>query len=112
MSSITRHLSPRPGRALGAVALATLAVLGVAAGPAQAARYTNVCGNRVTSAAFAQFGDTTEYFAAPDGGFEGRGTGWTRTHTSIVSENEPWHVGAATDVKALRMASSSTATTP
>jgi hypothetical protein len=112
MISIAHHFSPRRGRALGAVALTTLAALGVVAGPAQAATYTNICGNRVTNAAFTQFGDAAEYFAAPDGGFEGRGTGWTRVHTSIVSENEPWYVGAATDVKALRMASYSTATTP
>jgi hypothetical protein len=112
MTRIARRFSLRRTVALGTAALAAMVTVGVAAAPARAATYTNPCGNRVTNASFAQFGDTADYFAAPDGGFEGRGTGWTRVHTSIVSENEPWFVGSATDAKALRMASYSSATTP
>jgi hypothetical protein len=42
---------------------------------------------------FAQFGDSSAYYAFPDNGFESGSTGWTLSRgASVVSGNEPWYV--------------------
>src|SRR3954451_20815358 len=68
---------------LTAAGVAALAL----AGPAQAA-----CTQPSTAKAFSAFGDSADYFLAPDGGFEASASGWLKTNTSIVNDNEPWHV--------------------
>lgn len=41
---------------------------------------------------FAQFGDTNDYFAFANNGFENGGSGWGLSGSSIGSGNEPWKV--------------------
>jgi hypothetical protein len=80
--------------------MVSLAAAGVAAlalaGPAQAA-----CSQPSTTKPFAGFGDQNDYFMAPDGGFEAYGSGWLKSNTATVYDNEPWKVAGGT--KALRL---------
>jgi hypothetical protein len=68
---------------LTAAGVAALAL----AGPAQAA-----CNQPSTTKAFSAFGDSADYFLAPDGGFEGYASGWLKSNASVVSDNESWRV--------------------
>jgi hypothetical protein len=94
----------RFSRILG-LAAAGVAVLALA-GPAQAA-----CTQPSTTKAFSAFGDSADYFLAPDGGFEGYASGWLKTNASVVYDNESWHVAGGT--RGLKLnGSGSSATSP
>jgi hypothetical protein len=75
----------RLSRMLG-LAAAGVAALALA-GPAQAA-----CTQPSTTKAFTAFGDSADYFLAPDGGFEGYASGWLKSNAAIVNDNESWRV--------------------
>jgi hypothetical protein len=74
----------------GVVAAALATVLG----PATPASANTECGERTTTQAFAQFGDTNEYFPLTGGTFEsGNLSPFTVTGgPRIVDGNEPWRV--------------------
>jgi hypothetical protein len=52
------------------------------------------CSDRSTRAAFQQWGDNAEYFAASNGGFESGTADWVLTGgaTTVMGEQEPWTV--------------------
>jgi hypothetical protein len=50
------------------------------------------CDNGPNTQPFAQWGDTTEYFLAPGGNFEGSLGGWDLNGASAVGDQEPWRV--------------------
>jgi hypothetical protein len=83
-----------------------VAALALGAAPASAA----ACADPPTTVAFAQWGDTSDYFAAPGGTFEGGTGGWTGG--SMLSINEPWRVAGAGDSQSLRVAENQTVASP
>ncbi|MBA3749101.1 MAG: hypothetical protein H0W96_16650 [Solirubrobacterales bacterium] len=94
---------------------ATLAATALLAAPATASVAPAAAGCPETPVVqpFAQFdGDDSDYFLAPDGGFENGAAGWTlHGQTAVTQDNEPWAVNAAGDAAALRLAPGSSATT-
>ena len=90
-----KNTAPMRLRRMVSLAAAGVAALALA-GPAQAA-----CSQPSTTKAFAAFGDQNDYFAAPDGGFEAYASGWLKSNTAIVYDNEPWKVAGGT--KALKL---------
>ena len=71
------------GVLLGAAALISLLVP-VAAKAA--------CPTQPTSQPFQQFGDSADYFLAPNGGLESGSTGWKLSKASVVTGNETFYV--------------------
>ena len=68
------------------------------------------CG--ATSQPFAQFGDSSNYCALANNGFESGAAGWTLSSgAAVVSGNEPWYVAGAGS-HALDLAPGATATSP
>jgi hypothetical protein len=62
---------------------------------------------------FAPWKDYDHYFLVPGGNFEGDLSGWTLNGgATIVSGNESYQVGSASDSRSLALPSGSTATTP
>jgi hypothetical protein len=60
---------------------------------------------------FADWGDSSWYFLAPDGGFEDGGTGWSlRGGAAVVDGNAPFALGAPGDSKSLSLAAGASAT--
>jgi hypothetical protein len=53
------------------------------------------CDNGATSQPFAQWGDANSYFLAPGGGFENGAAGWDLGGSTVVGDQEPWHVDGA-----------------
>jgi hypothetical protein len=92
-----------------AVAAATvLATLGVFGGSASAG---DGCAARTTTAAFAQWGDTNQYFTATNGTFESGAGGWAlRNGTSVVADQAPWKVNGSNHGRALNLPGGSSAT--
>ncbi|MGE0309116.1 MAG: hypothetical protein AB7Q27_25550 [Acidimicrobiia bacterium] len=71
---------------------------------ASAAGTTAACGARSESKVFSPWGDTNNYFAMPNGGFESGTTDWWLSGgASVVNDNEPWKVGGSTHGKSLRI---------
>jgi hypothetical protein len=67
----------------------------------------------VLSQPFLPWLDPTYYVLAGDGGFESGAQGWAlRGEAGVVSANEPWHVHAASDSRALNLAAGAQATSP
>jgi hypothetical protein len=50
------------------------------------------CDNGAVSQAFGQFGDSSNYFLAPSGDFEGNSSDWVENGASVVGDQEPWTV--------------------
>ena len=100
-------LSPVRRRvAVGAVAAAALAPGGVA----QAA---SPCPKESASQVFATWGDSANYYLAPDGAFEGGGDGWLFTGGArVVRGSEPFALAGPAGRRALALPAGSTATSP
>lgn len=95
------------------VALAALLASAVAAAPAAAGPVVpdaGACADAPLRPVFAPWLDPANYVLAPDGGFEDGAAGWRLSGSRVVGENEPWHVRAAGDARALAVEGS--ATTP
>jgi hypothetical protein len=71
-------------------AFAALALAAVGAAPASADIGLSGCDNPDSSPAFAPWLDSTDYFLAPDGGFENGAAGWSGG--SVVAGNESYAV--------------------
>jgi hypothetical protein len=96
-------------RLLSATAL-VVAMLGAGSGSALAFGTAVPCTSRAEAPAFAGWGDTFSYFRVPNGGFESGATDWALTGgASVVTGNEPYRVGAATDTRSLRIPAGATA---
>jgi hypothetical protein len=80
------------------VVVAALACLAASAGPAAASDLqaaTTTC-NAALAHPFLPWLDPALYAAAPGGSLEAGGPAWQLgTGTSLVTDNEPWHVGGA-----------------
>jgi hypothetical protein len=62
---------------------------------------------------FARWGDPMRYTLVPGGDFEGALDGWTlKGGATVIDDNEPWKVTAATDSRALHLPAGSSAVTP
>jgi hypothetical protein len=69
------------------------------------------CSTGPSSRVFAPWGDLLSYELAPNGGFESGTTKWTLSgSTRVVSDNESFHVGAASDSRSLELFSGASAT--
>ena len=94
---------------LGATALVAT-MLGAGAGSAAAFGASIPCSSRAEAPVFAAWGDTYNYFRVSNGGFESGTTDWALTGgTTVVSGNEPAHVGGSTDARGLRVPAGATA---
>lgn len=87
-----------------AVLVATATVAAMFVSTAQAA----TCGSRATSAAFARFGDTNQYFLAPAGSFEGGASGWSLSNGATASGNESFFLHSSADTTSLKLTGSAT----
>jgi hypothetical protein len=76
-----------------AVAAATV-VSAVGAAPASADLYSD-CDTPSSSPVFAPWLDTTDYFLAPDGGFEDGAAGWELDGASVDAGNESFDLSGA-----------------
>jgi hypothetical protein len=95
--------------------LATVAATTLLAAPAHAANPPGgaSCPDAPIVQPFVQWGDSADYFLAPDGGFEQGGAGWTQLgRAAVVSGNEPFALNAAGDDSSLRLPAGSSATSP
>lgn len=64
------------------------------------------CGERVTTAPFAAWGDRASYFLVSNGGFESSSTGWLLGGGArVVAGNEPFYVRSKTDAYSLAIPS-------
>jgi hypothetical protein len=94
-------------RLLGAVAATVFAF---AAAPAVAGACTvSTSGGSQT---MKQFGDLSDYVAAPGGTFESGSSGWTLSGAAVASGNESFHVNSASDSHSLSINATGTATSP
>jgi hypothetical protein len=92
-------IHPRlPKRFRHAAALVAVACF-VTPAAAQAA-----CEPVATTKAFQGFNDSSEYFLAPNGGFESGSTGWSLTNASVVSGNESYFLNGKGDTRSLAIA--------
>lgn len=93
------------------VAGTTTLSTGAIAGSASAA-----CASRTTFQAFSKWGDTNQYFVAPNATFESGTSGWTMYAgvgtPSVVTDQEPWKINGAGHSKALQLPAYSTAMPP
>jgi hypothetical protein len=87
--------------------LAVAAVLVVAA-PAAA----HACTQPPTKQPFAPFGDTSDYWLAPGGGFESGTAPWTLTNAAVTGENEKFFAGSQTDGQSLAIQPGGVAVSP
>jgi len=80
------------------------AVLAAAACFAAPAAAQAACEPTATVKAFQAFGDSSDYFLAPNGGLESGSAGWQLTNASVVSGNESYFVNAKSDTRSLSIA--------
>jgi hypothetical protein len=71
-----------------------LAVTAFAAAPASA-QLASGCDNPASSQVFAPWADFTNYFLAPDGGFENGAAGWTLDGASVGAGSQSYGSGAS-----------------
>lgn len=91
--------------------LAILVAVAVVALVPAAAR-ADGCASVPVGQTFAPWLDPSWYQAAPDAGFESGTAGWSLTGgAATVADNEPYHVGSATDDTALALPNGASATT-
>ena len=84
----------------------------VPASPAQAGLLPGLCQDERVSQVFLPWLDAMSYVAAPDGGLEAGGAGWTlREGAEVVPGNEPFQVGGAGDLRSLSIPAGASATT-
>ncbi len=90
-----------------ALLTAALLALAVFAGSSKACSYSGA------EAVFSPWGDQHDYVLAPDGGFEGGGSGWHLSHgAAVVEGNESYHLNGAADSKSLSLPAGSSAVSP
>jgi hypothetical protein len=107
------YVSAWPSRRLLVVAAALVALaLALLTGASAASADTSACPIPSASQVFSQFGDNAYYSLVPGGNFEGDMSGWTLNGASVVSDNEPWNVGAAGDSQALSISAGGSAISP
>jgi len=103
-------------RAACLAAFSCLAVAGLSAPAAQAnvlSLLPGTCGSEVYSQPFSNWGDKAYYTAVPGGNFESGVLPWLRTGSAaVVSGNESYNVGSASDSHSLSLPSASSATSP
>lgn len=101
---------PLGGIARATTRLAALTCLAVfaTAGVAAAAP----CPTQSSVTPFAQWGDTSSYFLAPGGSFEGpaSGLGWTLDNAGVAAANEPFDVGVGSNAQSLTIGAGGSAT--
>jgi hypothetical protein len=103
---LNRVLSSKRARLSGALAIALLAIAAFA-GSAQACSYPGA------KQVFSRWGDQRSYALAPDGGFEGGGSGWSlKGGAGVLEGNESYYLGAAGDSKALSLPAGASAASP
>jgi hypothetical protein len=91
-------IHPRIGKGLRVAALTALACFAVPAA-AQAA-----CPTPPTAKVFQAFGDSSDYFLAPNGGFESGTANWTVSNASVVTGNESYFLNGGSDTHSLKIA--------
>jgi hypothetical protein len=85
-------------------ALATMLTAGLAAAAAPASKAASTCPTRTLKQAFSRWGDTHQYFFAPNGGFESSLSSWTSGGgPSVVSGNESYYLNSSSDTHSLKM---------
>jgi hypothetical protein len=90
-----------------ALLVIVLLALAVFAGSAQACSYSS------GATEFSPWGDPHNYVLAPDGGFEGGGSGWQLNRgAAVVQENESFYLNDAGDSKSLSLPAGSSAASP
>ena len=97
----------------GFATVAASALLAASASSAAAAPVTvgPGCAEQPVAQPFAQWGDSADYFLAPDGGFEAGGNDWSlRAGAGVTGGNEPFHVVSADDSRSLRLPAGGQAT--
>jgi hypothetical protein len=95
----------RHGRLARCIVVAALA-LGAVPANAPAAQ----CPDQPTRMVFAPWGDTSEYFLAPGGDFEGASTAWAGG--ALMPGNDPFYLAGGGDFQSLRIRSGATASSP
>jgi len=95
---------------LGAATVASLLLTTPAAHAARAANPDNCVPTPTLVQPFAAWGDVADYTLTPGGDFEGANSNWELDElASIISGNEPFHVGAASDRSSLSLSAGSAA---
>ena len=92
-------MHPRLPKRFRYAAVLAAAACFVAPAAAQAA-----CEPTATVKAFQAFGDSSDYFLAPNGGLESGSAGWQLTKALVVSGNESHFVNAKSDTRSLSIA--------
>lgn len=95
--------------------IAAVAATALLVAPAHAATVGNgsSCPDTPVVQPFASWGDSSDYFLAPDGGFEQHGADWTLLgRAAVQSANEPFVLNAEGDSASLRLPAGSSATSP
>lgn len=102
------HRIPSSSRGKCAALLASaLLALAVFAGSAQACTYSGA------EAVFSPWEDQRSYVLAPEGGFEGGGSGWQLSGgAAVVEGNESYYLNDAGDTKSLSLPAGSSAVSP
>jgi hypothetical protein len=101
------RIHPRIGK--GVRRVVALTVLACFAGPAAAQA---ACPTAPTVKAFQAFGDSSDYFLAPNGSFESGAGGWSLTGASVVSGNESSKVHGSGDSRSLAINATGMAVSP
>jgi hypothetical protein len=96
-------------RAIGALVGAAALILLLM--PA-AARAAWACPAQTTTQPFAQFGDSADYFLAPNGGLESGSDGWSLSKASVVNGNESFYVHSRSDRRSLSISRAGRALSP
>ena len=103
------------GRTVAVAVIATIATTAFAS-TANAGLVTasaQSCDDPVLEQPFTRWGDRASYKALGDGGFEADGAGWTLTGgADVVSGNESYAVGGASDMRSLVLPAGSRAVSP
>lgn len=87
--------------------------IAMAVGAAPASAGLGLACPSATSTPFVGWKDYANYVFAPDGGFEGGGSGWSLSGgAKVVSGNESFYVHSSTDKLSLSLPAGATATTP
>ena len=110
-----RRRSPRTTRVVALIAsisAVACASIGLTAASASASLLPS-CAARVTSTAFAPWGDTHSYFPMPGGAFESGAPGWGLAGGAVVANgNESWFINSKTDAHSLAIPSGAVVTSP
>ena len=103
-------IHPRVRKTVGRIAALTCVAVFVSSGAAFAAQ----CPTQSAKQKFSKFGDSSDYFLAPGGSFEGTEAqvGWTLNGADLTPGNEPFHLNSATDDQSLEIGAGGSATSP